>query len=100
MPTRWAIDGLDAMTWRGLGLDAAVLPVLVMLGGAWVPSFIFPAWLQKISLFVPTRWAIDGLDAMTWRGLPLEAALTPVLVMLGFTAVFTVLAIARFQWEE
>ena len=50
--------------------------------------------------FRPTRWAIDGLDAMTWRGLPLEAAVMPVVVMLGFTAAFTALAIARFQWEE
>ncbi len=83
---------------RGLAILATLL--LVMLGGAWVPSFIFPAWLQTVSLFVPTRWAIDGLDAMTWRGLPLEAAAMPVLVMLGFTAVFTALAIARFQWEE
>jgi len=32
-----------------------------MLGGAWVPSFVFPEWLQTLSLFVPTRWAIDGL---------------------------------------
>ena len=83
---------------RGLAILATLL--LVMLGGAWVPSFIFPAWLQKISLFVPTRWAIDGLDAMTWRGLPLEAALLPVVVLLGFAAAFAVLAVARFQWEE
>jgi len=83
---------------RGLAILATLL--LVMLGGAWVPSFIFPAWLQKISLFVPTRWAIDGLDAMTWRGLPMEAAVMPVVVLLGFSAVFTALAIVRFQWEE
>ena len=83
---------------RGLAILATLL--LVMLGGAWVPSFVFPAWLQKLSLFVPTRWAIDGLDAMTWRGLPLEAAVMPVLVLLGFSAMFTALAIARFQWEE
>jgi ABC-2 type transport system permease protein len=83
---------------RGLAILATLL--LVMLGGAWVPSFIFPAWLQQISLFVPTRWAIDGLDAMTWRGQPLQAALMPVAVMLGFTAVFAGLAIARFRWEE
>ncbi len=83
---------------RGLAILATLL--LVMLGGAWVPSFIFPAWLQKLSLFVPTRWAIDGLDAMTWRGLPLEAAVMPVLAMLAFSAVFAGLAIARFQWEE
>ncbi len=83
---------------RGLAIMATLL--LVMLGGAWVPSFIFPAWLQKLSLLVPTRWAIDGLDAMTWRGLPLQAAVMPVLAMLAFTAVFAALAMARFQWEE
>lgn len=83
---------------RGLAILATLL--LVMLGGAWVPSFIFPAWLQQLSLFVPTRWAIDGLDAMTWRGLPMDAAVMPVLVLLGFSAAFTALAIARFQWEE
>ena len=83
---------------RGLAILATLL--LVMLGGAWVPSFIFPAWLQTASLFVPTRWAIDGLDAMTWRGLPMEAAVMPVVVMLGFSAAFTALAITRFQWEE
>ncbi len=83
---------------RGLAILATLL--LVMLGGAWVPSFIFPAWLQTASLFVPTRWAIDGLDAMTWRGLPLDAAALPVAVMLAFTAVFAAIAIARFEWEE
>ena len=83
---------------RGLAILATLL--LVMLGGAWVPSFIFPAWLQQISLFVPTRWAIDGLDAMTWRGLPIDAALGPVAVTLGFAVLFAVLAIARFEWEE
>jgi ABC-type branched-subunit amino acid transport system permease subunit len=83
---------------RGLAILATLL--LVMLGGAWVPSFIFPAWLQTASLYVPTRWAIDGLDAMTWRRLPLQAALMPVVVMLGFTAAFFTIALARFRWEE
>jgi ABC-2 type transport system permease protein len=82
------------------GLAILVTLLMVMLGGAWVPSFVFPEWLQKVSLVVPTRWAVDGLDAMTWRGLPLQAAAMPVVVMLGFTAVFAALAIARFDWEE
>ena len=83
---------------RGLAILATLL--MVMLGGAWVPSFIFPSWLQTVSLAVPTRWAIDGLDAMTWRGLPFEAALAPVAVMMGFALVFAVIAVARFRWEE
>ena len=82
------------------GLAIFVTLVLVMLGGAWVPSFIFPAWLQTASLFVPTRWAVDGFDAMTWRGLGFEAALGPIAVMLGFAAVFSAIAIWRFDWEE
>ena len=83
---------------RGLAILATLL--MVMLGGAWVPSFIFPPWLQKVSMWMPTHWAVDGLDAMTWRGLPLPAALLPVAAMLGFTLLFSAVALARFQWEE
>jgi len=82
------------------GLAILVTLLLVMLGGAWVPSFIFPEWLQKISLFVPTRWAVDGLDAMTWRGLPFSAALPSIAVLLGFATLFAALALWRFDWEE
>jgi ABC-2 type transport system permease protein len=74
--------------------------IMVMLGGAWVPSFIFPAWLQRITVVIPARWAVDGLDAMTWRGLPLDAAIMPTLVLLGFAALFAVLTLQRFRWEE
>ena len=74
--------------------------IMVMLGGAWVPSFIFPAWLQRITVVIPTRWAVDGLDAMTWRGLGIEAAIVPTLVLLGFAVLFAGLTVARFRWEE
>jgi ABC-2 type transport system permease protein len=74
--------------------------LMVMLGGAWVPSFIFPAWLQQITIVIPARWAVDGLDAMTWRGLGFNAAVMPTVVLLGFAVVFAVLTLARFRWEE
>ena len=50
------------------GIAIMVMLLLVMAGGAWVPSFLFPQWLQQISLATPTRWAVDGFDAATWRG--------------------------------
>lgn len=83
---------------RGLAILATLL--MVMLGGAWVPSFLFPEWLQTASLAVPTRWAVDALDAMTWRGQPFEAALLPSGVLLAFSAVFGLIAVWRFRWEE
>jgi ABC-2 type transport system permease protein len=82
---------------RGLSIFATL--IMVMLGGSWVPSFIFPQWLQKITVVVPTRWAMDGLDAMTWRGLGLSAAIVPIAVLLLFSLVFGALAVTRFRWE-
>jgi ABC-2 type transport system permease protein len=83
---------------RGVAILASLL--MVMLGGAWVPAFIFPAWLQRVTLAIPVRWAVDGLDAMTWRGMGIGAAVTPTLVLLGFSLLFGWLALARFRWEE
>lgn len=83
---------------RGLAILATLL--MVMLGGAWVPSFIFPPWLQTVSAFMPTHWAVQGLDAMTWRGLPFSAALLPAGAILGFAALFAAVALARFRWDD
>jgi ABC-2 type transport system permease protein len=83
---------------RGIAIVATLL--LVMLGGAWVPTFVFPEWLQTATLVMPTRWAIDGLEAMTWRGLGIDAALAPIGVMLAFSAAFAWIAVRRFDWEE
>ena len=74
--------------------------MMVMLGGAWIPSFVFPAWLQQATKVVPVRWAVDGLDAMTWRGLGISSAIAPTLVLLAFAAIFGGVAAARFRWEE
>lgn len=82
------------------GLASLAVLLMVMLGGAWVPTFIFPAWLQRLAVVVPARWAVDGLDAMTWRGLGLPAAVLPTAVLLGFAALFGTLAVARFRWDE
>jgi len=83
---------------RSLAIFATL--VMVMLGGAWVPSFLFPEWVQTLGLVVPARWAVDGFDAMTWRGLGLEAAIGPTLALLGFAALFGLLAVWRFDWDE
>jgi ABC-2 type transport system permease protein len=90
--------GNSPATARGITTLAVLM--MVMLGGAWVPSFIFPAWLQQFSLAVPVRWAVDGLDAMTWRGIGLSGAVLPAAVLFGFAVAFSVVAASRFKWEE
>ena len=82
---------------RGYSIMATL--IMVMLGGAWVPTFVFPAWLRKLTVVVPTRWAMDGLDGMTWRGLGFSSALAPIGVLLLFTLLFGVVAVMRFRWR-
>lgn len=83
---------------RGIAVFATLM--MVMLGGAWMPSFLFPEWMQRLTLVIPTRWAIDGFDAVTWRGLGMEAALPAMAVQLLFAAAFGGLAIWRFSREQ
>jgi ABC-2 type transport system permease protein len=93
-----AAIGRTAPATRGIAVMVTLL--LVMIGGAWVPSFVFPKWLQQASLAAPTRWAVDGLDAVTWRALGLSAVAAPIAV-LGATAILCLaVAIWRFRWEE
>ncbi len=71
--------------------------VMVMLGGAWLPSFLFPEWMQKLTMAVPTRWAVDGLDAVTWRGMDALAVMPAMGVLLGFALLFGLLAVWKFK---
>lgn len=93
-----AAIGRSPEATRGLAILATLL--LVMVGGAWVPSFLFPAWLQRIAEWTPTHWAVQGLDAMTWRAQPIGEALMPVAVQLGFALLFAAIALWRLRWDE
>jgi len=64
-----------------------------------VPAFLFPPWLQKIGFLIPTRWAVDGLDAMTWRGSGFGVAALDAAALLGFGLVFATVAMRRFRFE-
>ncbi|HEV3162405.1 MAG TPA: ABC transporter permease [Isosphaeraceae bacterium] len=81
------------------GVSILVVLLMVMLGGAWMPTFIFPHWLQQVTPVIPTRWAVDGFDGVFWRGYSLAEALRPTLALLGFATVFGFLAIDRFRWD-
>ena len=82
---------------RGYAVMATL--IMVMLGGSWVPTMFFPRWMQKLTVVIPTRWAMDGLDGMTWRGLGLSEAVLPITVLLLFSLLFGVLAVMSVRWE-
>jgi ABC-2 type transport system permease protein len=90
--------GRSASATRGVAI--MVMLLLVMMGGAWVPTFVFPQWLQTAAHYTPTYWAVTGLDAMTWRGLPFTESLLPAAILCGTALLCMVIALWRFRWEE
>lgn len=83
---------------RGIAMFATL--IMVMLGGAWVPSFVFPPWVQQLTMVVPTRWAVSGLDAVTWRGLDAAAAAPAMGVQFAFAVVFGLVALWKFERHQ
>ncbi len=70
------------------------------VGGALVPIAVLPDWVQTIANFVPTYWAMEGFLDVILDGEGVGAVLVPTLILFGFTALFTVIAAARFRTAE
>lgn len=91
-----ALGGTPAGT-RGIAI--ALVLILVMIGGAWYPSFLFPQWLQTVALLTPTHWVLEGFDGVTWRGRGLGETAPSILAILGFAALFCTIGLTRFRWR-
>ena len=82
------------------GLANLLVLSLNALGGSMFPRFLMSEQLQKLSLVGFNAWALDGYLKVFWREAPLAALLPQVGALLGFTALFLMLA-RRFarRWE-
>jgi ABC-2 type transport system permease protein len=73
---------------------------MAMLGGAWVPVATMPGWAQAIAPALPTYWAMEGFRGVILEGQGVPSVIVPVLVMAGFGLLYTVVAAARFRFED
>jgi ABC-2 type transport system permease protein len=73
---------------------------MAMLGGAWVPVATMPGWAQAVAPALPTYWAMQGLRGVILKGRGVPDVVVPVLVMAGFGLLYTVIAAAKFRFED
>jgi ABC-2 type transport system permease protein len=88
-------------------LRAAPVSKRLLLGSrilsGTVIALVLPAgiYAAAIGAFgVRIEGSLVGFAAMTWRGLPIDASVAPVAVLLEFSALFAWLAVRRFDWDE
>jgi len=85
-------------TQRSAG-SIAVLASLVLapLGGCWWPLFIMPDWMQSLAKITPHGWATTGFNKLMLFGADFSAVIPEMLVLLGFAALFSFIAVWRFR---
>ena len=71
--------------------------VLAPLGGCWWPLFITPQWMQFLAKFTPHGWATTGFNKLMVFGADFGSAVPSMLALIGFTALFAVIAVLRFR---
>jgi ABC-2 type transport system permease protein len=64
------------------GAAWAIMMPLSMFGGAMVPSFVMPAWMQTIGMISPIRWALLALEGGVWRNFSVAEMVTPCAILI------------------
>ena len=82
------VAALGGNEGRARSVAILVILILSMLGGLWLPSFLLPAWVQRLALALPTTWAVRGLEGVTWQGMGWSEALRCTGALVGFSVVF------------
>jgi ABC-2 type transport system permease protein len=83
----------SAFAFTGMVLFGAI-------GGAFVPFNVLPGWAQTIAPVTPTYWAMRGMRSVVLDGRGLGAVLPPIAVLLGMSALFALVALVRFRFED
>jgi ABC-2 type transport system permease protein len=83
------IGGLTSLLVWGLGI----------LGGAFIPTFILDQFLGPVVKVIPQYWANRALSSLMLRGLGLADVATEIAVLLGFTVVFFLIGLWRFDFD-
>ena len=79
------------------GMGWAVLMIFAMVGGAMLPLFLMPEWLQHASHVSPVKWGILALEGAIWRDFSLREMLLPCTVLLGIGLVSYAVGLNRFK---
>jgi ABC-2 type transport system permease protein len=64
------------------GAGWAILMPLSMVGGAMVPTFIMPQWIQSISFISPIRWTMLAIEGGVWRNFSIAEMATPCAILI------------------
>lgn len=77
------VAGLGKTEETAQGAAWAFLMPMAMLGGAMVPAFVMPAWMQSLGYASPIRWAMLAIEGGVWRQFTLREMAMPCSILIA-----------------
>jgi ABC-2 type transport system permease protein len=106
VPSMLLIVVTGSMSFIGLGMFAAVLPLLspekglqmtniiktlvLLVSGVYYPVSVLPGWMQLFAKISPAAYMLEGMRAALLEGMGVRAALLPYIVPLLITGMITI----------
>ncbi len=84
-------------TYQASTFGAVSIVILAAIGGIWIPIFIMPEIVQKLSLLSPLSWGMKAFNTIFLRGSGIEAVYWEILLLSGFAIVMFA---GSFLWEK
>jgi ABC-type multidrug transport system permease subunit len=81
------------------GYSTLIVLTMSAIGGSMVPTFVMPAFMQKISIFSVNYWGVQGFYDIFWRHLPVSDFdfLKKIIVLILIGCVLNFVAVRMFK---
>ena len=90
-----------ASTERAVGgIGPLVVQIQALIGGAFFPIAILPAWLQWIQYLSVVGWTMEGWRRVQVQGVGIPGVIGPVAALLGFALVFYAVGVYRAESQR
>jgi ABC-2 type transport system permease protein len=112
VPAALLVMVLSIASFSGIGLLSAAIVLIVkkgdpvgwllggassLLAGVYYPISVLPGWLEPFSRILPLTYALDAMRLAMLKGSSIFELRFDILVLLGFTVIFTPLAFVAFR---
>lgn len=81
------------------GISTLILWGMAILGGSFIPVFLLERFLGPLPMIIPHYWANRALLDLMVRGLGLADVAVALAALVGFTVVFFVVGLWRFEFN-
>ena len=95
----FAIGSVVSNPETGDAVSNVITNPMMFLSGVFFPVAAMPVFVQSIARLLPLYYMANGLRDTTVRGLSLTHVTGDIAVLLGVTAVLSLVALRSFRWE-